>query len=383
MNRKRLIWAGVILVVIVLAVYAYSGAQMVNTVKVEKGSISVRINETGYVQARSDFELQAVQAGYIKSLDVSIGDEVQAGQILLKLANPDLEISRTTAATQLAQAQAQLTAARQSLANFRIDLETSTKELKRTRQLYEAGAATEAEMEQAESAVQSLQETIDHQQEYIADLTEQASLSQQAVAQIDRKSEQLNIISPVAGTVLDLPLKQGAYVNYGTPVAQIGTPERLEVQADILGDQMADIKVGQKVFISSAVLGDKVLTGKVQTIRPRAFTKVSALGVEQRRVPVIINLDSISKLKPGYEVQISIETASRSGILTVPREAVQGTAGNEKVMLLVNNRIKHQDIKTGLRNGDDIEIKSGLKPGDVIIQDASEDIADDTRVKTN
>jgi len=382
MNRKRLIWAGVMLVVIALAVYVYSGnTQTVNTVKVQQGSISVRVNEAGYAQAANDYEVQALQSGYIKSLETSIGDRVQPDQVLLRLNSPDLQISRTNAAAQLAQAQAQLTAARQLLATYLIEVETSSKDLQRTEKLFAAGAATEAELEQLRSAVKSLQENIDHQQKYIADLKEQTAMSQQTVAQIDEKSGQLTVVSPVAGTVLDLPLKAGAFVNTGTLVAQIGTPEKLEVRTDILGDQMGDIAVGQKVYISAAVLGDQVLNGRVRTIRPRAFTKVSALGVEQRRVPVIITLDSTGKLKPAYEVQVSIETMAKTGILTVPREAIRGTEGQEQVFLLSNGRMKYQKVKTGLRSGDDIEILDGLKAGDIIVRDASQDLADNTRVK--
>lgn len=383
MNRKRLIWIGVILVISVLAAFSYLGnAQTVQTYRVQTGSISTRVNETGYVQAANDFEIEAAQTGYIQSLEASIGDRVQPGQILLRLNNPDLQISRTNAGAQLAQAQAQLTAAQQSQAGYRIDLQTATKELQRTEQLFASGAATQAELEEAQSAVQALQESIDHQEKYITDLKQQAALDQQAAAQIDQKSEQLTIVSPVAGTVLDLPLKKGAYLNPGTVVAQIGTPEKLEVESDILGDQMGDIAVGQKAYISAAVLGNDVLTGRVQTVRPRAFTKVSALGVEQRRVPVIITLDSTGKLKPAYEVEVSIETAAQKGILTVPREAVQGIAGKEQVLLIVNNKIKHQDVKTGLRGQDDIEILSGIKSGDLIVRDASTDMADNTRVKS-
>jgi len=382
MNRKRLMWAGVILVVIALLVYSYSSkTQSVETVKVQTGSISTRVSETGYVQATNDYEIQAAQIGYIQNLDVAIGDRVKPGQILLHLDNPDLQISRTSAGAQLAQSEAQLTAAHQSLAGYNIDAEAKTKDLQRTEQLFAAGAATQAELEEARSASQALQEKINHQQEYVADLRQQVALNQQAVVQIDQKSGQLTIVSPVAGTVLDLPLKKGAYVISGTVVAQIGTPEKLEVQADILGDQMGDIAVGQKVYISAAVLGNDVLTGRVQTIRPRAFTKVSALGVEQRRVPVIVTLDSTGKLKPAYEVQVSIETAAKTGILTVPREAVQGTEGTERVLLIVNGKIKHQDVKTGLRGEADIELLSGLKAGDLIVRDASADIADNTRVK--
>lgn len=382
MNRKRLIWSGVIVMVVALAVYSYVGSsQTVETVKVQNGSISARVNETGYVQSVNDYEVQSTQAGYITSLDTAIGQQVRTGQVLMRLSNDDLRISLTTSQTQLAQSQAQLTAARQLLAGYNIDAESAAKELQRIERLAAAGAAAQTDLDDARSAMQAVQENIAHQQQYIADLAQQVELGQQAVAEVSQKAGQLTVVSPVDGTILDLPLKRGAYVNVGTLVAQIGTPDQLEVKADILGDQMGDIAVGQRVYITAAVLGDASLTGRVQTIRPRAFTKVSALGVEQRRVPVIISLSSAEKLKPAYEVQVSIETNARKGVLVVPREAVQSTDGKDQVMKVTDGKIQHQAIKTGLGDQDRIEITSGLKAGDIIVRDASNDLADGTKVK--
>lgn len=382
MNKKRLLWGGIILVVLAMVVYGYLGkTQTVETVKLQTGSISARINETGYVQTVNDFEVQATQSGYINGIDAAIGDQVKPGQVLMRLDNSDLQISRTSAEGQQAQSQSQLTVARQSLAGYRIEADSTAKDLQRTEQLFAAGAATQADLDKARLAMQSLQEKIDHQQQYIADLQRQVDLGREQVSEINQKAEQLTIVSPVGGTILDLPLKSGAYVNMGTLVAQIGTPEKLEVQADILDEQMGDIAAGQKVYISAAVLGEKELTGQVQTIRPRAFTRVSALGVEQRRVPVIIALDSIGKLKPAYEVEVSIETAAKNGVLVLPREAIRSNEGQDQVLKIVDGKIKHQNIKSGLSDEDKIEILSGLKAGDLVVRDASEDIPDGTKVK--
>lgn len=382
MNRKGLIWVGVILAIAAAVAYSYAGkAQTVETVKVGTGNISIRVNETGYVGSVSNYEIQSAQSGYIRAVQVESGQRVKPGQVLMLLDNPDLQIASTNAQTQLAQAEAQLSVAGQALSGYKIDAETKARDLKRKEQLYQAGAATQTEVEEAHSQLLSLQEKINHQQNYINDLSQQVDFNKKAVGQLVQKSSKLTITSPVAGTILNLPLKSGSYVNTGTLVAQIGTPEKLEVEADILSDQMRDIAIGQKVFISASVLGDEVLTGKIRLIRPRAFAKVSALGVEQRRVPVFIALTSTGNLKPEYEVQVSIETALKKGILTLPREAVRTANEQDQVLKVVNGRVKHQIIKIGLRNQDQAEILSGLQAGDVVIRDASEDIADNTKVK--
>ena len=156
----------------------------------------------------------------------------------------------------------------------------------------------------------------------------------------------------------------------------------LEIKADILSDDLAQVQVGQKVSIKAPVLEDKILAGKVVKIYPRAEEKMSALGVIQRRVPVIINLNDNANLKPGYEVRVIIETKHLDNVLTLPIESVRPQGeGKGQVMIIKDQRIVFKEVVTGLSDGDKVEIKQGLSEGDLIVQDGSLELKANTKVK--
>jgi HlyD family secretion protein len=122
--------------------------------------------------------------------------------------------------------------------------------------------------------------------------------------------------------------------------------------------------------------------GEVQKIYPQAEEKTSALGVIQRRVPVIITLPSPANLKPGYEVRVAIETMSRQDVLVLPRESVRTREdGQKEVMVVANKRIQHRLIKTGISNQDNVEITGGLTTDELVVRDGSLDLSEKTRVK--
>lgn len=382
--KKKLWWGvgGIVLLVAVVA-WIYTGsAQEVELLSVQEGSISKILNETGYVEAVGDFEIQAQQYGKIAEIMVDPGAKTVQGQLIIRMENPELQVEIKQSESQLAMTQGELSISRQGLSTLQIDLNNAGKTLDRQEKLVAAGAISQAEYEKTESGVRNLREQLSQQQIYIQTLESKAHAVEGIVAELHEKEAALEILSPIDGIILDLPRKAGAYVVPGTLLAQVGVANQLEVKAELLSDDVKDVTRGQKVFITAAVLGDKTLEGVVKEIRPRAFTKVSALGVEQRRVPVIIALNESGNLKPAYEVEAGIETARKDGVLLLPREAVQSTGnGSYEVMKVEAGKIKHNSIKLGLKNEAQVEVLSGLQKGDTVVRNASTDIKEGSRVK--
>ena len=158
----------------------------------------------------------------------------------------------------------------------------------------------------------------------------------------------------------------------------------MEVKADILSDDLSEVRLGQRVVITAPVLGQSNITGEVRKIYPQAEEKTSALGVVQRRVPVIIRMDSASVLKPGYEVRVAIETATRDNVLVVPRESVRTVGeGQKEVMAVVDGKVRHLPVQLGVTNSETVEITGGLQAGDKVITDGSQNLAEGMRVKVN
>jgi len=248
--------------------------------------------------------------------------------------------------------------------------------------LYKAGAISQVDYDKAKLLVETNQKIINEQNSILESaLTQEAGLNQ-SLQQLSAKEGQLVVKSPVTGIVMNLPVKQEQVVGPGTMLVNVAVSDQPEVKADILSDDLADVKIGQQVSITAPVLGQQVLMGEVQKIYPQAEEKTSALGVIQRRAPVIITLPDPVNLKPGYEVRVAIETMSRQNVLVLPRESVRTREdGQKEVMVVVNKRIQHQLVKTGISNQDNVEITGGLTADELVVRDGSLDLAEKTRVK--
>ena len=351
MKKSKAGWAAV-LGVIILAVMVYSyaaGAQVVNATVVKKGMLSKTIMETGYVQSVDQYDIQTQQGGQVVEVPVKVGQLVAKGQTLMVLKNPDLQAAASQAQAQLSSVQGELTLAQQTLTNDQLETKDAQLAYDRQKALQSAGAVSAANIEAANSRLIKAQDTSKSQQEYIVNLQNSIKDYSQMVAENQNITASLIVISPSDGSLLDLPIKIGAVVTAGTTVAQIGTPNSLEVKADLLTDQLGDVEVGQNVYISAPVLGDNVLNGKIREIRPRAYVKTSALGVEQRRVPIFIDLHDPAILKPGYEVEVRVETARRDNALLLPRGSVQSVDLNHfQVMKIQKGWVKISGCDFGI-----------------------------------
>lgn len=384
MKKKKVWWAvgGLVLLILISAFYYVSSAQPVAGTRVQKGVLVNSISESGYVKTVDQYDIEAQNYGLVEEVLVASGQEVSSGTILMRLGNPDLDAETEQARAQLALAKGELSQAELTMAGYEIETTQAETALNRQKTLYEIGAVSLADYEAARDRMQKAVQQVELYGHYIGQVHNKIAIYSELTGSLQSKRSALVIKSPINGTVLDLPGKEGMYITPGSLLAQIGTTSLLEIQADLLSDDLADVQVGQPVSVTATVLGQEVLSGVVSEIKPRAYAKISALGVEQRRVPVIVKLGSSSKLKPGYEVRVSIETARRDGVLLVPREALKNTGdGRCQVMMISNNRVVYQNIELGLKGREYVEVISGLKEGDFIIKDGSQSLTETARVK--
>lgn len=354
----------------------------VDTVLPERGSIVRVVEDTGVVQPSVGFDLFATQGGRVKEVPVSIGQQVKKGQVLVILENLDLELQRSDLLSRLSQARASAAGSRASLESARLGLNEARQDYARQQELFEAGAVTREELDRAGLRAATLEQVLKEQNSILEGAGAQEGNLLSALRQLTLKDQQLEVRSPVEGIVLSLPAALEQVLPYGARLVSVAAPGQLEIKADILSDDLGNVALGQRVKITAPVLGQSELSGVVEEIYPRAEEKQSALGVVQRRVPVIISVEDISTLKPGYEVQVSIETASHEDALLLPLEAVRTTgAGGREVLAVDNGRIQPRTISTGINNGEKIEITEGLEEGQAVLRDASTDLPADARVK--
>jgi len=384
MKKKSWIFGGLALVIVVIVAFTFKSGQQVEGVSAEQGSLRTWIEDTAYVQGRDDVVMQASQSGKIIQVAVEAGQAVAAGQELLVMENPDMKYQLDLLGVQLEQLQGELTTAQIAREDSRSELQKDQKDLERNRQLFQAGALAQAEYEASLQKNQRLIKSVEQKEQTCQSLQRQLEKQSGVYHDLEYRNQQLVVRSPRAGIILDIPVKKEQSVIPGNTLVQVGTEGELEVKTELLSDDLAAVKLGQKVEITAPLLGDKVLVGQVKKIYPRAYEKTSALGVIQRRVPVLISLPANDRLKPGYEVQVKIETQLKPNVLILPREAIRLDAdGKTEVLAVVEGRIKHLKVETGLKNIELVEISSGLSVGQMVVRDASSDIKENARVKTS
>ncbi|MCX5780366.1 MAG: efflux RND transporter periplasmic adaptor subunit [Firmicutes bacterium] len=381
--RKKVYWA--ILLVISLAGLVYyftTAATVVEVAAVGTGDILHTVVDTGYVQANDKTDIFATQNGRIISLPVSVGQNVEKNQLLMVLQNQDLSMSSKQIQVQISQANAAASAAQAALQQGSLDLVDFQAQFDRAQELFAAGAISQVEYDAAKSQLEKTQASIAAEGNSLQAAQQQVYNYQGLLNNSRLKEQELQVRSPISGTLMQVPVQQEAVVMYGALLAEVASVSELEIKADLLSDDLGEVKLGQKVQITAPVLGDQVLVGEVAKIYPQAEEKQSALGVIQRRVPTIIRMENTGNLKPGYETRVSIITASKSEVLIVPRQAVLKAAnGQKQVMVIVNNRIQYLEVATGLQDSTNVEITAGLKSGDQIVKDASVLLPANARVK--
>lgn len=382
MKKKFWMVAVIVIAAALFILLTTQGGERVEVLKAATGDISTWIDETAYVQSQDEVSIQASQSGKIVKVAVETGQQVRAGQELMVIDNPDLQYQLNAAAVQTEQLQGQLASAAVALEQSRLDLKEDQKNLQRSQQLFESGAISQAEYDADVQRNRSLQKAVEGQQQTQQSLRRQWEKQSILYQELQATSQQLVVTSSAAGTVLDLPVKEQQTVMAGTTLVQIGNVNKLELKTELLSDDIGAVEVGQKVTISAPLLGDTVLAGQVSKIYPRAYEKVSALGVIQRRVPVLISLPAAEMLEPGYEVQVRIETSLKRHVITLPRTAIRVNAqGHNEVLAIIDGKIKHIEVQVGIKNPEKAEIISGIKADQNVVLDASTDIKENTRIK--
>lgn len=383
-SKKAWIIGGIILaVVIAIVAIMGSGGEQVEVVKASRGTFTLTVEETGYVQAANDREVQATSAAQVCELLVESGDKVMSGQVLIKLSSPELIAETESARSQLARTEAELQATELSVQSLRLELEQAENDLARKKTLLESGALAKADYEDAQLQVDKLRKNISQQETSVSGLNKQVASLSAVLNSLEQKAGELQVISPISGTILDLPVKVGQVVSPGTLLAQVGADSQLEVKTELLSDDLRRVKTGQATEITAPVLGDQILTGQVSKIYPRAYEKTSALGVIQRRVPVIIALNQSANLQPGYEVRVAIETLRKEGVILLPRESVRLTEdGHYRVLVENKGRVKERSIDIGEKNQQWVEVIKGIKVGETVVRDGSLELKEGSRVKS-
>ena len=380
--KKAVLAAAAVAVLAVGVLLFVNRGKEVEVAEVSFGSIVRQVVDTGCVQAAASYDLQAAHSARVTEVLAETGQAVRRGEVLVLAENLDLAQQIGDTRSQMGQAAGEVEGAKAAVERARLECDDAQRNFDRLKGLYEAGAVARAELEKAQLQLESCRQVLVERTSLLQSAqTRQAGLSL-VLEQLLAKERQLAVKSPADGVVLDIPVKSGHVIQPGELVAKVAAVDKLEVRVDILADDMAEVRVGQKAAVTSPVLGEAALTGEVVKIYPRAEEKQSPLGITQRRVPVIVALDGAAGLKPGYEVRVAITVLVKEGVLILPREAVRTVSGGQKeVTAVAAGRTRRQAVQTGLCDRNNVEITAGLSVGDLVVRDAGLDLPDGTKLK--
>jgi HlyD family secretion protein len=350
-----------------------------------RGPLTVTLDEQAETRSHDRFVVAAPVAGRVQRLELHEGDAVAAGQIIAQLEPAPLgEREQRELEARLSAARALLSEAQERQAHSEADLAFAQRELTRIEALANRGLVARQTLDQARNA----QNAAEHEANAAHHRVRAASADVAAVnagliatrADSSRQRPVLTIRAPVAGRILRLPEKSDRFVASGTTLVVIGDLTRLEVLIEMLSTEAVKVKVGMPVLIDGGG-DDRVLRARVATVEPYAFTKVSALGVEEKRSNVIAEfIDPPAPLGDGYRVSAHVVIFAASDVLRGPAAGLYQCGNRWCVFVVEHGRARQRTVAVGHRNSDQFEITGALTRGAAVIVYPPNDLKDDDRV---
>jgi HlyD family secretion protein len=433
---KPILWVSAGIGVIALIINAFKPVPIVvQTATIDRGPLQVTVNAEGKTRIQQRFIISAPVSGRLQRVQLKEGDRVTAGSLIAQIEplSIDTNIQQTlsqlqewqaqregvntqrpkTEAIQQAQARIQTAEANQKqtqaqVAQVQATLAQANRDRDRAEQLAASGAisrndletkilaqitrqkelesarmadqATTAEIEVARAALSVLQQE-QTDPDYLLKVYDAKIASTAAeLSRLRDDARRTDVTAPSPGTVLKVHRESAQFIPEGTPIVELGNTSQLEIVIDVLSSDAEKIAPGDAILINQ---GTATIAAKVQKVEPAAFTKVSALGVEEQRVNVIGRFSTAPKnLGDAYRLDTKIVIWETPDALKVPLSALYRCGQNWCVFTTENSKAKQQQITLGQRNQFEAEIKQGINQGETVILHPSDQIRDGVEISS-
>lgn len=384
-SRKRLIYSLIAILVVSYIVYSLVSGNRVDatTTVIQKSTLTVSIRNEGRTRLLESYVVTSPVSGELKRVALQVGDPVVRGGMVFQVLPPESsnqEESIQQANVQAANAQVELAAT--AIEEAEDNQAQARTILKRQEALKADGIVTEEQLEQATIAAASADRNLESAklslQAAEAELT--AAKTRLTTSSQAREAMSTAAYAPTDGNVLRIFERSQRMIAAGTPVLEIGNARSLELVVDVLSEDAVQIKPGNPVDVTG--WGGESLKGKVRLVEPSAFTKISALGVEEQRVNVLIDFDSIPEsLGVGYRAEAAIIIQEAPETLTVPVSAIFQESGTWFTFAVFDDMVEKRAIEIGTRAADKVEVMSGLVEGDEVVLFPSASIVSGAKIK--
>jgi HlyD family secretion protein len=387
-NRRVLISAAVVAALVAVAVWPTTVP--VELVALSRGPLVVTIDDEGMTRIRERFVVSSPLAGRVLRIELEPGDPVKRGQVIARVRAeaPPLLDARARAEAQAAveSSRAALGRARAEEQRARATLAQAQRELARVQELSRTGLTTRQDVESRTADAQVADESANAAAFAVRAALSELQRSEARLAPMgpDTTGRVVTVAAPVDGVVLKRIRESESVVPAGDPLVEIGNPHQLEIVADLLSTDAVRVRPGSRAIIEQWG-GDKPLDAKVRRVDPAGFTKISALGVEEQRVNVVLDfVDPVAAwaaLGDAFRVEVRVVTWEAKDVLKVPTAALFRQGDAWAVYLVDQGRARRTLIMLGHQTGQEAEVVSGLTEGARVILHPGDTLADGARVK--
>jgi len=383
-KRASLIWTGGAALASVVGWMALRERPLeVDVGTVRRGALQVTVDAEGKTRVRDRYVVTAPVTGRLERIDLAEGTYVRAGDVLARIAPVPLDAQAVRQATARVAATQSLTRdAETRVRQARATLEQEQRASGRIDRLVRAGALAERDLEDAQLTLRLREE----------DLAAAEARSRAAAADVDQARAALIALqggqpntrvlvrAPADGCVLRVPERSERVVGVGTPIVEVGDPNALELVVDVLSSDASRVRPGAIAIVDGWGDGES-LTGRVRRVEPAAFTRVSALGVEEQRVNVVIDLTHLPPgLSDGYRVETRIGVWEGADVTIVPISALFRQDRDWAVFLVRDGRATLTRVQLGEQNATGAQVLDGLRTGDEVVVFPSDQIKSGERV---
>jgi len=359
---------------------------VVDTVQAMRGSLEVTTSEEGETRSKERFVVTAPVSGRLMRIGLREGDLVEAGQVLAELAPLPLSArEQEEVRARVAAARAMHREALERVRHAAEDYAQAQRERQRIDRLVRERFLSPQAGEQAANVGVTAGNELAAAQARASAAKEEVRVAEAgmlALRELSRgSSSMVAVTAPIAGVVLELPERSERIVSAGSPLLTLGDPHDLEIVAELLSTEAVKVQAGMPVHIDGWG-GEALVRGIVRRVEPHAFTKISVLGIEEKRTNVIIDvIEPPAQLGDGFRVIVRIRLWRGENALKIPVSSIfRCDTASWCVFSVVNGRAARREVRIGHRNSEEAELLDPLPEGLPLIRYPSNNLAEGKRV---
>ena len=365
--------------------------------EVKAQTISQSFKEEGLVTAAVERPVYSVINGKLINIPVSEGQKVNKGDLLVEIDSKDLESQLSQLKAQLESINGQEKQAKRTpyiaqvkqqqlmMEETKRQIELEKQNYTRIKTLYDSGAVSKKELDDANNRVEQLENNLLQQEQALELIEEQSEplagtdqyfkgLKESLNEQIDHLKYLISnnrIVAPISGIVNELPVREGAMITAQTPLMTLTSNDELQVEVFLLTEDVISVEEGMPVtLIQKRKNGDLEFPGVVTAIAPAAEEKISALGLTEHKVKVTVapETNKAPELRLGYALDVKFTTLEQENKIAAPKAVLFPYEDGDAIWLVKDGKAMVQKVETGMETDELVVIEKGLKAGDLVVK---------------